>query len=83
MTGMGTKLIAWVVVLPLVLFGLAIGVIPIIFFGWQQALIGCLGGGLVCLLALTSIRESILRRDDPAQSSSAAGDRGQSVPPFE
>ena len=78
---MGAKLIAWVVVSPLVLFGLAVGVIPIIFFGWQPALIGCLGGGLICLLALT-IRETILR-DEPTQSSSAAGDRGQSVPPFE
>ena len=78
MTGMGAKLIAWVVVSPLVVFGLAVGVIPIIFFGWQPALIGSVAGGLICLLALTSIRESILRRDD-----SAAGDRGQSVPPFE
>ncbi len=83
MTGMGTKLIAWVVVLPLVLFGLAVGGVSVIYFGWQPALIGSVGGGLICLLALTSIRESILRRDDPAQSSSAAGDRGQSVPPFE
>ncbi len=74
------KLIAWVVVSPLVLFGVAIGAVPIIFnFRWQPALIACVGGALICFLALTSIREALVERDDPARSPSAGG----GVPPFE